>query len=1159
MKIDTQGVGLWTPLDLGASGVLWLLLVLMLVACGSAAGASIGYTLAVLGRARRWPVPSSGESPWLGSGALAGLLLAVCGRGWGLGVPLGLAIPALWTLGAFLVLPSQAFTRRAGAIPGWDRTRLLILPLAASAWAVLAAIRALLRATRRLADRLQPELIAVEARVAAVAAGALLVFIAATTGVPAIGHHVVAVLLGGWLAVLVALWMSDASAHPDGTADRSGARARGARPGGRPAPPIAALRERLRPWLSPGRLLTAGPVLGLVTASELWRQDIVLANAWAPALACVAALTALLVHRVHAGDFLTEGRAADRAGLAHLARPVLLAGLLGLGAGALVMPDPHRWVGVGAIAVGLMVVGVTRSSQRSDSPETDSAGSPEATPDRRRWWALAGLCAGALMAAVDTTALTGALPTIGRDFGAGIGELAWAVDAYLLGLAPLVLTMGSLGDRLGRRRMFWVGMVLFAVSSLWAARSASIEGLVAARALQGLAAALLLPAGLPTLAKVFPRGELGKATRVWTLLGLAGLPVGFVFGGWLVETAGWPWIFLLNLPVVAFALAAAWWVIPESRSPRARRLDPVGVLASLAGLLLVVWSLIESRSASWGDARVMVALGAGAALLALFVWWEHRLEAGGRDPLLPVSLFKDRHFAPATATLAAMYSVLLGAAFLVTFYLQSVLGLGPLEAGVRLLPVIVGAAATNLLAGRLVSWLGRRVVLTCSMGLIALAAILLWSGLSLDTGYWTPLGICLVLIGAGMGAGIAVATHSITEALPEDEAGVAAAMDQTSRYTGLLVGVAIWASAHGHWYGFDGSAIDRQGFVDAMALTAIWVGAPVALLGALVALRLPRAERSEPAERDPDRNGRAALRRLVRRRDGTPSSPGADGRATCSITGTGSGPVLMNLRGFLANASEWTRARERLTRSGYGGAGYIWADVEMPWTLPGTKVGRRGDVLALAAAQRRDMINRLATAYPGRPIVPIGHSFGGGSVLTEAAEVDPRVPGLIAIAPVGAAIKRSIFLLILRSRWLQALRWVPWLHALLPKLRSPVTTLLSRKPGQMRRVAAAFVGRLTDIPVAARAFWVGPRTLDALEESLPPGEVRVPVRIWVGDRDGLVDAGLANHVWTLSPLVKVTVAKSQGHSPQLTSPDELADWIDETVLDLVRAPDAVPE
>jgi EmrB/QacA subfamily drug resistance transporter len=493
----------------------------------------------------------------------------------------------------------------------------------------------------------------------------------------------------------------------------------------------------------------------------------------------------------------------------------------------------------------------------------------------RRWWTLFVLSVSLLVISLDNTILNVALPTIERDLDASASDLQWIVDSYTLVFAGLLLTMGSLGDRFGRRLALVGGLIVFGAGSLVSALATSADMLIASRALMGLGGALIMPSTLSILTNVFPAEERPKAIGIWAAVAGLGIAIGPVAGGWLIEQFDWSWVFLVNLPIVAVALAAAPTLVPESRDPEQSRLDPVGAVLSTAGLGVLTWAIIEAGGErGWTDGVTLGGFGVALAALVAFVAWELRTAS----PMLDVRLFRVRRFSGASVSIALVFFSLFGAIFFLTMYLQEVMDYGALDAGLRVTPVAVGLVLGGPLSAKLAERIGTRNVVAGGLAVVA-GALLLMSGADAHTGYGL-IAVSLVLLGFGMGTTMAPATESIMSSLPLAHAGVGSAMNDTVRMVGGTLGVAVLGSLLSGRYGADmegaveglpepareaaegsiggasavaesvggdaGAALSRvaeTAFSSAMG-TTLTVAAGVALAGAMVALVvLPGRER----------------------------------------------------------------------------------------------------------------------------------------------------------------------------------------------------------------------------------------------------------------------------------------------------------------------------
>jgi EmrB/QacA subfamily drug resistance transporter len=495
-------------------------------------------------------------------------------------------------------------------------------------------------------------------------------------------------------------------------------------------------------------------------------------------------------------------------------------------------------------------------------------------PYERRWAALAVLALSLVVIGMDNTILNVALPTLVRDLGASASELQWIVDAYVLVFAGLLLTMGALGDRFGRKLVLDLGLLVFVAGSVASAWASSPEVLIATRAAMGVGAAMIMPATLSIITDTFPTAERERAIGVWA--GMAGLGVVFgpVVGGWLLGHFWWGSVFLVNVPVVAVALLAGWVLVPESKDPRATPLDPIGALLSMAGLGGLVYAIIEAPDNGWTDPVTLWAFAAGGVLLALFVAWELRTP----HPMLQIGLFRNPRFSAASAAITLVFFALFGTIFVLQQHLQFVLGYDALEAGSRLLPVATLVLAAPL-AARLSERVGTKAVVTAGLVVVA-TGLWLVSRVGAADGY-APIAWSLAVLGLGIGAAMAPATASVMGSVPLAKAGVGSAMNDTTRQVGGALGVAVLGSVLSSSYrdaiapalaglpsqaaaaahdslgaalgvadrlGVVGDTLARAArgaFVDAMGDVAL-IAAAAALLGALVTLVLLPARARAP-------------------------------------------------------------------------------------------------------------------------------------------------------------------------------------------------------------------------------------------------------------------------------------------------------------------------
>jgi DHA2 family multidrug resistance protein-like MFS transporter len=418
-------------------------------------------------------------------------------------------------------------------------------------------------------------------------------------------------------------------------------------------------------------------------------------------------------------------------------------------------------------------------------------------PHPRRWAALGILSLSVFLVTVDNTIVNVALPTLSADLGATTSQLQWIVDSYSLVFAGLLLAAGSLGDRFGRKGALQVGLALFAATSVLAALSGTAGQLIAARAAMGIGAALVFPATLAILTSLFTDPvERAKAIGLWA--GVSGLAValGPISGGWLLEHFWWGSIFLVNLPIVAVALLGGRVLVPTSRDEHAGRLDPVGLVLSIAAIGLLVWTVIEAPGAGWTSGATLGGFALTAVLLVAFVRWEQRRT----DPMLDVGVFANPRFSAASLSVATAFFGLFGFIFLVTQYFQVVRGYDTLSAGVHTLPFAFTSALVAPLSARLALRIGTKVVV--SGGLLAMSGGFLAASV-LDGGspYLTSVVPSMVLMAAGLGLVMAPATEAIMGSLPLDKAGVGSAVNDATREIGGTLGVAVVGSVFSSLYG----------------------------------------------------------------------------------------------------------------------------------------------------------------------------------------------------------------------------------------------------------------------------------------------------------------------------------------------------------------------
>ena len=414
---------------------------------------------------------------------------------------------------------------------------------------------------------------------------------------------------------------------------------------------------------------------------------------------------------------------------------------------------------------------------------------------RRRWAILVVLCVSLLIIVLDNSILNVAIPTLIRELNASNSQVQWMVDSYTLVFAGLLLTMGAMGDRYGRRGALQMGYVLFGLGSLASAFATSADQLIATRAFMGIGGALIMPATLSIITNVFPPQERGKAIGVWAGTAGIGVALGPLTGGFLLAHFYWGSIFLVNIPIVILGLIAGFLLIPTSKDPSAPKLDPVGAALSVAALTAIVYALIEAPERGWTAPLTLGILGAGLVLGAVFVWWEQRSD----HPMLDVSFFRNPRFSAANAAITLTFFAMFGSIFLLTQYLQFTLGYSPLESGVRMLPYAGTMMVIAPLSSKVVERFGSKRTIATGLGLATIALILMGT-LSVNTQY-IDIAWRFVILAAGMALVMAPATDSVMGSVPLAKAGVGSAVNDTTRQVGGALGVAIIGSIVSSVYG----------------------------------------------------------------------------------------------------------------------------------------------------------------------------------------------------------------------------------------------------------------------------------------------------------------------------------------------------------------------
>ncbi len=408
----------------------------------------------------------------------------------------------------------------------------------------------------------------------------------------------------------------------------------------------------------------------------------------------------------------------------------------------------------------------------------------------RRWWALGVLCLSLLVITLDNTILNVAIPALVKDLNASTSQLQWIVDGYTLVFAGLLLTLGSVGDRYGRKGALLIGLIIFGCGSATSAFAGSATQLIFTRASMGIGAALIMPSTLSLLTNIFhdPR-ERGRAIGAWAAVAGASGALGPVIGGVLLAHFSWGSVFFVNIPIIVVAVIGGWRLLPSSRDEHAPRLDPIGACLSIFGLVAVLWAIIEAPTDGWGDPVVIGSLAVGIAVIAAFLMWELH----SSHPMLDVRYFRNRRFSSANIAITLVFFAMFGQAFLATQYLQTVLGFSALGSGLRMLPMAALMVLVSPLAPRLVERMGTKIVVGSGLVTVVIGLAII-STIPVANGY-VHLLIGFLFVAAGMAMTMAPATESIMGSLPRSKAGVGSAMNDTTRQMGGALGVAILGSA----------------------------------------------------------------------------------------------------------------------------------------------------------------------------------------------------------------------------------------------------------------------------------------------------------------------------------------------------------------------------
>ncbi len=406
---------------------------------------------------------------------------------------------------------------------------------------------------------------------------------------------------------------------------------------------------------------------------------------------------------------------------------------------------------------------------------------------RQRWIALAFMGVSLLIISLDNTVLNLALPLIANELGSSASELQWIVDAYVLAIAGLLLTMGYIGDRLGRKPVLLVGLAVFALFSLGAALANSTSMLIAMRALMGIGAACIMPATLSILTATFrdPR-ERAQAIAMWAAVFALGMGIGPLIGGWLLDNFNWSSVFYINIPIAAVGIIGGYLFIENSRAETARNIDFLGAILSIGGFFSLVYAIIQAGMDGWTDGYVLIAFGIAAVLLGIFIIWEFKV----KNAMLPLHFFKNMSFTGANVSLTLVSFGMFGAFFFLGQYLQSVQNYSPFEAGLRLLPMAAVSFVSAAGSAKVAQYIG--VKLTVGLGILIAGGGFFYLAqiAAVDTAY-PEIAYAMSIASFGIGIVMSPATNSVMGSIPVGQSGIGSALNNTTRQIGGALGVAI--------------------------------------------------------------------------------------------------------------------------------------------------------------------------------------------------------------------------------------------------------------------------------------------------------------------------------------------------------------------------------
>jgi EmrB/QacA subfamily drug resistance transporter len=474
------------------------------------------------------------------------------------------------------------------------------------------------------------------------------------------------------------------------------------------------------------------------------------------------------------------------------------------------MSDTRRMVAVSAAPRGSAAVRAAGSAGIGTSGDIGVGARPA-----RTGWTLALASLGSFLAALDVVVVATALPVLRTDLGASLSDLEWTINSYNLAFACLMLTGAALGDRFGRRRMFVVGLVVFALASVAAALAPSAEALILARVVQGVGAAVVMPLTLTLISAAFPVEKRGTAIGIWGGVSGLGVAAGPVVGGAIVQGISWQWIFWLNVPIALIIAVLAALKLQESHGPRPQ-LDIVGLVLAGTGMLALTWAPARAPAVGWDSGEVTAAFVLGALFVAAFIGWERR----ARYPMLPLAYFRSRGFSTANAVIFFQFISLIGSLFMITQLFQIGLGYSPLQAGVRILVWMAMPMLVAPIAGRLADRFGNKPFMVLGLSLQAVGLGWLSMVVTPGVGYGT-LVTPLAVAGVGIAMCFPTTANAVVASVSPSDAGVAAGTNSALREIGGVFGVAILAAVFAGYGSYASAASFIAGFKPAILVAAL--------------------------------------------------------------------------------------------------------------------------------------------------------------------------------------------------------------------------------------------------------------------------------------------------------------------------------------------------